>query len=302
MDINVERSARAAAMSWLDTKKVDGAVSFSRDDRFQYQGQSIRFMSPQAGIWKPAEWTGALSISTAFTRPTSARPYDDAEIGADGFGRYKWRGTDPNHPDNRALRLAMEYHLPLIWFIGFTQGRYAPVYPIYLVGEEPTLHQFVVAADAIHQFAAVDLEFPNAEIELAYAARETKQRLHQAPFRAAVLDAYTCKCAVCRFGHASLLDAAHIITDADGGSPNVRNGLSLCKMHHAAYDVDIIGITPDLIVEVNHEILNEIDGPMLRHGIQEFHRKPLVVLPHRRSQQPDREALDLRYQHFLARA
>ena len=177
------------------------------------------------------------------------------------LGRYKWRGTDPNHPDNRALRLAMEYHLPLIWFIGFTQGRYAPVYPIYLVGEEPTLHQFIVAADAIHQFAAVDLEFPNAEIERAYAARETKQRLHQAPFRAAVLDAYTCKCAVCRFGHASLLDAAHIITDADGGSPNVRNGLSLCNMHHAAYDVDIIGITPDLIVEVNHEILNEIDWP-----------------------------------------
>lgn len=45
-----------------------------------------------------------------------------------------------------------------------------------------------------------------------------------------------------------------------------------------------------------------LDSPMLRHGIQEFHRKPLVVLPHRRSQQPDREALDLRYQHFLARA
>jgi predicted restriction endonuclease len=37
--------------------------------------------------------------------------------------------------------------------------------------------------------------------------------------------------------HAALLDAAHIILDTEPqGEPTVRNGLALCKIHHAAYD------------------------------------------------------------------
>ncbi len=38
---------------------------------------------------------------------------------------------------------------------------------------------------------------------------------------------------------------------------------------------------------------------MLRHGIQEFHGKRLMVLPDRRSQHPDSELLEARYQAFL---
>ena len=85
-----------------------------------------------------------------------------------------------------------------------------------------------------------------------------------------------------------------------GGLPTVANGLSLCKMHHGAYDSGLIGITPDLTIEVNHDVLNEIDGPMLRHGIQEFHGRSLMVLPKHKAQRPDRDALDLRYQQFLS--
>jgi putative restriction endonuclease len=302
MDLAAERQMRDAAMAWLRDKESSGITAFSRRDCFSYLGRDIRLMNPQAGIWKPAGWRGALSISTVYTPESGARPYEDAEIGPDGLGRYKWRGFDPDHADNRALRAAMEYHLPLIWFLGFTPGRYAAVYPVYLVKEEPDRHQFVVAVDVIDQLASLDIVYPSADIEVAYTRRETKQRLHQAPFRAAVLDAYTCRCAVCRFGHADLLDAAHIVADADGGRAHVTNGLSLCKMHHAAYDADLIGITPNLVVEVNHDVLNEIDGPMLRHGIQEFHGQPLMVVPDKRSLRPDPEALRARYAQFLSRA
>lgn len=288
-------------MAWLKAREDEGTF-FSREDRFVFQGQGIRLMNPQTGIWKPRGWNAALSISTVFTSPTGRKPYADSEISPDGLGRYKWRGDDPLHADNCALRNAMELDLPLIWFLRFAPGRYTAVYPVFLLKEEPELQQFVVAVDAIHQLGSEDIKFPRDYVEIAYGIRETKQRLHQAPFRARVLDAYRCKCAVCRFGHASLLDAAHIVPDSEGGPASVTNGLSLCKMHHGAYDSKIIGITPDLMVEVNHDVLHEIDGPMLQHGIQEFHRQRLMVIPTKRSQQPDPEALQLRYNEFLAHA
>ncbi len=50
---------------------------------------------------------------------------------------------------------------------------------------------------------------------------------------------------MCRLKHVDLLDAAHILSDSDGGQPVVTNGLSLCKIHHAAYDRGIVGVRPD---------------------------------------------------------
>jgi putative restriction endonuclease len=242
-----------------------------------------------------------LSISTVYTKNPSQRPYEDSAIGPDDLGRYKWRGLDPNQADNCALRTAMEQQLPLIWFLGYASGRYAAVYPVYLIKEEPELQQFVVAVAAMDSPVGFDINYLDSDIEMSYVTRATRQRLHQAPFRAAVLQAYRCRCAVCRFGHPPLLDAAHIVADAAGGRPTITNGLSLCKMHHGAYDSGIIGIRPDLIVEVNQDVLNEHDGPMLRHGIQEFHHQPLMVIPDKRSERPDPEALSVKYGQFLSR-
>ena len=103
----------------------------------------------------------------------------------------------------------------------------------------------------------------------------------------------------CAFRHGDLLDAAHIQEDGAGGRPVVTNGLTLCKMHHAAYDRQILGITADYEVRVNAAVLREVDGPMLRHGIQEFHGKQLMVLPDRRTERPDRLLLEERFQTFL---
>src|SRR3546814_18676238 len=76
---------------------------------------------------------------------------------------------------------------------------------------------------------------------------------------------------MCELKHVELLDAAHIVSDALGGAPVVPNGLALCKIHHAAFDHQIIGLRPDHVLEVREDVLDEIDGPMLRHGLQEMH-------------------------------
>jgi putative restriction endonuclease len=132
-----------------------------------------------------------------------------------------------------------------------------------------------------------------------YITRLARHRVHQLAFRQRVLVAYRESCTMCRLHHVELLDAAHILPDTHPrGEPVVTNGLALCKLHHAAFDRNIVGIRPDLVVEVRHDILDEIDGPMLRHGLQELQGSKLLVLPTRKAQHPDRGALSERYEHF----
>jgi putative restriction endonuclease len=216
--------------------------------------------------------------------------------------RYKWRGEDPNHSDNRALREVCARGLPLIWFVGAAPGIFHAIYPVILVAEEPEQHQFVVSLEQGSSGEPTTFHAPpRSAPERAYADRMTRQRLHQPVFRARVLEAYQTSCAICHLRHSELLDAAHITADAQGGIPQVSNGLALCKIHHAAYDANILGIRPDLVVEIRRDILHEKDGPMLLHGLQEMAGVTLRV-PNARVDRPHPEALEDRYVQFVAAA
>jgi putative restriction endonuclease len=295
-----DRRLRAVAMEWLDRKTNKGTSSVTRAELsdFRLDGERIPLVDPQQGIRKPQGLSAALTILTTYTRPGRQAPYNDLP-GNDGMMRYKWRGFDPNHSDNRALRVACLRNLPLIWFFGAAPGIYHAIYPVTLVAEEPEQHQFVVnlAPGALAQGPNPHV-LPESAAERAYAERLTRQRLHQPVFRARVLQAYATSCAMCRLRHVELLDAAHIVPDASGGVPHVSNGLSLCKIHHAAYDADILGVRPDLIVVVREDVLREKDGPMLQYGLQAMAGVELSV-PAVRANWPEREALEQRYERFL---
>jgi len=134
----------------------------------------------------------------------------------------------------------------------------------------------------------------------AYTTITEKIRLHQQKFRYKVLQAYQEQCALCRLRHAELLDAAHIIPDGEpDGEAVVSNGLALCKLHHAAYDRFFLGITPDYRIEVRQDVLDEEDGPMLRHGLKGLHGGKLIV-PRSAKAKPDPERLEVVYGRFLA--
>jgi putative restriction endonuclease len=79
--------------------------------------------------------------------------------------------------------------------------------------------------------------------------------------------------------------------------PSIRNGISLCKLHHAAFDGLLLGITPDYTVAIRADVLEETDGPMLQHGLKELHGAGMV-LPRDKQSWPDKDALDDRYQRF----
>lgn len=294
-----ERAIRDAAMRWLDARPEDREhVDYAWLSGFEYNGQRIPLMDRQRGIRKPAGMEAALAIRTTFTPPGGTPPYSDS-IGSDGLQRYMYRGNDPKHPENRALRRAHELKLPLLWFVGVAQGLYEPIYPVWVVSDEPQELQFALALDPAQRFLenAGALDADNR----AYVERLTKARLHQRVFRTQVMLAYETRCAVCSLRRDSLLDAAHIIADGQpDGLPVVPNGLAMCKIHHAAYDARILGIRPDLTLHIRDDVLAEVDGPMLRHGLQDMHNQSLLVLPRRVAARPDPARLERRYADFLS--
>ena len=95
-----------------------------------------------------------------------------------------------------------------------------------------------------------------------------------------------------------MLDAAHIIPDnLPESRPTIDNGISLCKLHHAAYDSFILGVTPDYVIRVREDVLEEEDGPVLQHGLKGLQNTKLI-LPISKRDYPSREALEWRYSQF----
>lgn len=299
-DSALDARLRRELMAWLTVRTHDGAQPVATSDLadFSFDGERFRVMDAQRGIWKPAVLASALSLRTTYRTPGQPRPYDD-RTGDDGLVRYKWRGDDGERWENRALRTALWDQVPLVWFFGVGPALWHPVFPVFVVGEDPRNQEFIVDPDA-----ARGLVSPGSLVEehlRRYVLAQTRRRLHQPVFRATVLRAYESRCAVCSLAHAELLDAAHIVPDSDpGGIASVRNGLALCKLHHAAFDANILGIDPNLRIEIRADLLEEIDGPTLRYGLQERHGERLRVLPHARAERPDRDLLAERFAAFRA--
>ena len=305
VDLVRERAVRAALFAHLDSVTADAdsrEMSWDQTGSFTFAGE--RFMVRETrgrGICKPHNLDAALSITTTYTPLGQRPPYDDP-LGADGYQRYHYQGTNPELATNRGLRQCLTYALPLVYFVGVGGALggalgpplYAPIYPIYVVADDPQRAEFTLSSIEIG--ADVDLD----PVVRQYAQTLTRRRIHQPLFRADVLQAYDSQCAICRLRHRTLLDAAHIIPDSrPDGEPIVPNGISLCKIHHRAYDANYIGIRPDGQVRVKAEILDEHDGPMLRHGFQEMHGVQML-LPRRDEQRPDPLRLEERFAEFVA--
>ncbi len=194
----------------------------------------------------------------------------------------------------------MQKQAPLVYLYGVVPGRYMPCWPVYVVGDDPRGLSFTIAMDDRRIAAARDFAVsePDDAIRRSYVTRLGKQRVHQQEFRQRVLRAYREQCAICRLRHEELLDAAHILPDGHPrGEPVVPNGLALCKLHHAAFDRHVLGVRPDLTVELRPDVLREPDGPMLKYGLQGF-QDARLLLPRDPPLRPNREFVEERYGMF----
>jgi putative restriction endonuclease len=272
----------------------DGMLSRQELSEFVYQEEVVRLIDPQGGIWNPgASWTASPALSATLSiNTTLSGIYDDQEV-ADGLWRYDYQSGGVEGK-NTKLRKAWELQLPIIWFRQQELGRRYVPYLVYVVDDFPELGYCLISPDLSLSLAIKTGD----EIQKRYALREMKQRLHQPAFRARVLSAYGVRCAVCNLQMGALLEGAHITPDSDpNSSTKVNNGISLCTIHHSAYDAALLGIDTDFSIRIRADVMQESDGPMLKYGLQEMHRKDLI-LPSQQDHWPDLSRLSHRFHEF----
>ena len=88
-----------------------------------------------------------------------------------------------------------------------------------------------------------------------------EEPIRSAGFRQAIMRLYDYTCAVCRLrivtmDGESATDAAHIIPFHISQSNDVRNGVSLCKLHHWAFDKGLISLSETYQVVVSRSWLS----------------------------------------------
>ena len=265
---------------------------------FAFRGRRVPFLNRAYGIYRAADvqrGPAALTINSAFAQK---RYQDEGTI--DGV-LYRYQDGPIDNHFNTWLRQAYVLDVPLVYFIGTRPNWYRPEYPAFVEGDFPADRSVLVSFGEMR--GPLDEREPvhiGDPIERRYVVRQVKQRIHQAQFRGAVLPAYRDRCAICTLKEIRLLDAAHITGDIEEqGEPLVSNGLSLCSIHHRAFDEDLVGVSPDREVRVSRRLLEDDDGPMLEL-LKGFHGRPIVI-PSRRAWQPDRERLAARFERFLGR-
>lgn len=82
------------------------------------------------------------------------------------------------------------------------------------------------------------------------------RRPRRAGFAEEVLQAYAYACAFCGFdgmlGRNPVgLEAAHVRWHSQDGPDEVGNGLALCSLHHTLFDLGVLGLLPDLRIQVS---------------------------------------------------
>lgn len=108
-------------------------------------------------------------------------------------------------------------------------------------------------------------------------------------FRSRVLSAYGHRCAACGV-QLELIDAAHIIPVVEPGSTDeTTNGIAFCKLHHAAYDRNLVSFDHRYRIEVSHSEVNRLAEANLAGGLKQFRRDLLaaIILPSDRRDYPN---------------
>lgn len=107
--------------------------------------------------------------------------------------------------------------------------------------------------------------------------RLVKTRVNQHVFRQMVLANYSNRCAISGINIPSLLVASHIIPWAENEQErlNPENGICLSPLYDRAFDTGLIGITPDLVVQVSEKLKTQHKEPFYQTYFAPVHGSKL---------------------------
>jgi putative restriction endonuclease len=280
---------------WLDNQVASnfGVLSRRVIESYHFHGSPLKLANPGRGIWNPKSFDSSLSILHTYSGP-----YDDT-LTDGSYLRYHYEASDPDAGSNRKLRKAARDGVPLVYFHGIAEGLYLPYYPVFIVEDRYDERVVIVALDKA-LVPSLDSAH-DTEIQRTYIERIVRTRVHQREFRQKIILAYDYTCAVCRLNNAELLDAAHITLDSSmDGIAFTPNGLALCKLHHAAYDRNLLGIDQNHRIHIAQRVL---DGPA-SGALNSYFREHLgrsLHVPKARRLRPDCWRLAARFEQFRER-
>lgn len=147
-------------------------------------------------------------------------------------------------------------------------------------------------SDTIESLASEIVSAPHAA---AAIYRKVRVRgIAQLIFRRALISAYECRCAICGFGFAAALEAAHIIPWAKASHSQrlePANGLLLCASHHKLVDANLMTVSRSLKVVYFDPQMVENDYEEFEKAFTvRFHGKP-IRLPRDERHRPKPEYL-----------
>ncbi len=134
------------------------------------------------------------------------------------------------------------------------------------------------------------------------SARVTRESaIRTRGFRQAVIEAYDYKCAFCGMKINSLWDssweveAAHIVPHSEKGKDDILNGLSLCHLHHWAFDAGWFALEDNFTIQVSSKV-NLLQTDFGRMGDYDFirifsNKNFKIFLPKRKEIYPHQKAI-----------
>ncbi len=108
-------------------------------------------------------------------------------------------------------------------------------------------------------------------------------------FRHKVYEAYQHKCAMCGMS-LELIEAAHIIPHShEKGTDDIDNGISLCALHHTAYDRSLVYFDEKFNILINESKIEYLEKIGLDSGIRKFEKLAFdkVQIPKNHTLQPN---------------
>jgi len=281
----------------------DSIPSVAIEQGFRFNGEKVLLMNRAGGIFKPRQMQhGVLSIKTTIPRKgASANIYNDHSVD-DGYYQYSLQQGDPYGGRNKCLWQAFENKQPFIYFHAIAPAVYQALWPCFIEDISAVDGYAKILVGSVQSNGLSDegnYPVPN-EIESRYLVRETKVRLHQSSFRAAVLGAYKSRCAITGIAEPRLIEAAHIVPDSQvAGNQLVNNGIALSNLHHRAYDRNLLGIDGDYRIHISSDIREHSSNDFLDRAFIVCD-KQVLRLPVSKELYPDRDSLAERFEVFCA--
>ncbi len=273
------------------------------------------------GIYKPAGDKYALCIYSRSAAGAEHAAYPDAlEFREDGswIMLYSPKRGSLDTSVNRALMACQRDHIPVLVIVKIKQDkrlrgeRYRILGAAFIEEYRPDLESFVLRGGRANivdglfgplQEEERDRFLIRNRVFSPFALIREDRTLHQydrasreRAFRSILLEEYGCLCAVCkskfilRAGLQNPIieaEAAHIIPVKAKGPDDPRNGLSLCRRHHWAFDLGLFTVTDAATVKVSPRVqtairekfdLEEYEGEALIPPVNDLCRPHETVL------------------------